>query len=156
MPSPDRMPGGRARFVMALLLLLSFPAGSAAAPAGPSVTVDLGVVLASQEGTTMDPALSSIQDKLRSMFNYTAYRMLDRQRKSLSVGETEVFPLPGNRSMTVTPSPSRGKKVRLAVEIREGGKNLIATTLGLSRGGMVLVGGPSYKGGVLILLISAE
>ena len=41
-------------------------------------------------------------------------------------------------------------------EVITGGKSLIATTLGLSRGGMVLVGGPSYKGGVLILLISAE
>jgi len=155
MPSPDRLPGGRALLVM-VVLLFALPAGVAAAPADPAVTVDLGVVLASQEGTTMDPALSSIQGKLRSMFNYTAYRMLDRQRKTLSVGETGEFPLPGNRSMRVTPSPSRGKKVRLAVEIREGGKNLISTTLGLSRGGMVLVGGPTYREGVLILILSAE
>lgn len=155
MPSPDRMPGAGARLI-AFLLLLAIPAGSRAVASGPPVTVDVGVVLASQEGATVDPALSSIQGKLRSMFNYTSYRMLDRQQRSLAVGETGEFALPGDRSMRVTPSPSRGKKVRLAVEIREGGKNLIATTLGLSRGGMVLVGGPSFRKGVLILIISAE
>lgn len=154
MPNPDRMPGAGARLI-AFLLLLALPAGGGAA-SGPTVAVDVGVVLASQDGATVDPALSSIQGKLRSMFNYTSYRMLDRQRRSLSVGETGDFVLPGNRSMRVTPSPSQGRKVRLAVEIREGGRNLISTTLGLSRGGMVLVGGPSFRQGVLILIISAE
>jgi len=38
----------------------------------------------------------------------------------------------------------------------EGERNLLTTTLGLSRGGMVIVGGPSYQKGVLILIISAE
>lgn len=157
MPSPDRMPREGARLIAFLLLiLLTLSAGSETSASGPPVTVDVGVVLASQEGVTVDPALASIREKLRSMFNYTSYRMLDRQQRSLAVGETGEFVLPGNRSMRVTPSPSRGKKVRLAVEIREGGRNLIATTLGLSRGGMVLVGGPSFRKGVLILIISAE
>lgn len=155
MPSPDRVPGAGVRIV-AFLLLLALPAGSRAAASGPPVIVDVGVVLASHEGSTVDPALFSIQRKLRSMFNYTAYRMLDRQQRSLAVGETGEFALPGNRSMRVTPSPSSGKKVRLAVEIFEGGRKLIATTLGLSRGGMVLVGGPSFRNGVLLLIISAE
>ena len=142
--------------LLSVLLLLSFSPGSATAESGSPVTVDVGVVLASHDGSTVDPQLSSIQDKLRSMVNYSSYRMLDRQKRPLEVGQTGEFPLPGNRSLRVTPSPSRGEKVRLAVQITEGGKNLIATTLGLSRGGMVLVGGPSYQKGVLILILSAE
>ena len=58
--------------------------------------------------------------------------------------------------MRVTPVPAKGKKVRLAVQIMEGSRNLLTTTLGLTRGGMVLVGGPSYQKGVMILIISAE
>jgi len=46
--------------------------------------------------------------------------------------------------------------VRLNVQIAEGSKSLLATTLGLSRGGMVLVGGPSHQAGVLIFILSAE
>lgn len=116
----------------------------------------MGVVVASNEGTTTDPALASIRNQLHSMFTYSSYRMLDRRKRTLQVGETGDFPLPGNRSMRVTPVPAKGNKVRLAVQIMEGERNLLTTTLGLSRGGMVLVGGPSHQKGVLILILSAE
>jgi hypothetical protein len=126
-----------------------------ASPDAP-VAIDVGVVVASNEGTTMDPALSSIQNKLQSMFNYTSYRMVDRLKRTLSVGDTGDFRLPGNRSMRATPVPAKENKVRLDVQIMEGDRNILSTTLGLTRGGMVLVGGPSHQKGVLILIISAE
>jgi hypothetical protein len=136
-----------------VLLLLLCGSGSAAAQA---VSVEIGSVYASNEGSSMDPVLGNIRGKLQSMFNYTSYRLLDRKRRSLAVGETGEFELPGRRTMRVTPQPAQGNKVRLAVQITEGAKNLLTTTLGLSRGGMVLVGGPSHQAGVLILIISAE
>jgi hypothetical protein len=136
-----------------VLLLLLCGSGSAAAQA---VSVEIGSVYASNEGASMDPVLGNIRGKLQSMFNYTSYRLLDRKRRSLGVGETGEFELPGRRTMRVTPVPAQGNKVRLSVQITEGAKNLLTTTLGLSRGGMVLVGGPSHQAGVLILIISAE
>jgi hypothetical protein len=136
-----------------VLLLLLCGSGSAAAQA---VSVEIGSVYASNEGSSMDPVLGNIRGKLQSMFNYTSYRLLDRKRRSLAVGETGEFELPGRRTMRVTPVPAQGDKVRLSVQITEGAKNLLTTTLGLSRGGMVLVGGPSHQAGVLILIISAE
>jgi hypothetical protein len=137
-----------------LAALLVAGAGEAATP-GP-VTVDIGVVVASNEGASVDPALSSLRAKLQSMFTYSSYRMLDRMKRSLAVGETGDFALPGGRSMRLSPVPASGNKVRLAVQLTEGGRNLLTTTLGLSRGGMVVVGGPPYQSGVMILLISAE
>ena len=154
MGRPDRKPGGRLPAIACIALLLL----AHAVPASPDapIAVDVGVVLASSDGTTMDPELSSIRSQLQSMFTYSSYRMVDRQKRTLNVGETGDFGLPGNRSMRVTPVPSEGIKVRLAVQIMEGSSNLLTTTLGLKRGGMVLVGGPSYQKGVLILIISAE
>jgi len=145
-------PGAPALPILLLLLLL------AAVPvdAADTVSVDVGAVYASNEGTSIDPALGTIREKLRSMFNYTSYRMLDRKRRSLSVGETGEFDLPGRRTMRATLLPARGDKVRLSLQISEGPRKLLATTLGLRRGGMVLVGGPTHQAGVLILLISAE
>jgi hypothetical protein len=140
--------------VALLAALLVAGAGEAATP-GP-VTVDIGVVVASNEGASVDPALSSLRAKLQSMFTYSSYRMLDRMKRSLAVGETGDFALPGGRSMRLSPVPASGNKVRLAVQLTEGGRNLLTTTLGLSRGGMVVVGGPPYQSGVMILLISAE
>jgi len=153
MPRPD--PQGRAvapALSILLLLLLAAVPSEAADP----VTVDVGAVYASNEGTSIDPALGTIQGKLRSMFTYTSYRMLDRKRRALSVGEAGEFDLPGRRTMRATPLPAQGDKVRLSIQISEGQRNLLTTTLGLRRGGMVLVGGPPHRSGVLILIISAE
>src|SRR5512134_1128100 len=137
------------------LVLLLFLGGSGNA-AAQAVSVEIGSVYASNEGTSMDPVLGNIRGKLQSMFNYTSYKLLDRKRRSLAVGETGEFELPGRRTMRVTPQPAQGNKVRLSVQITEGAKNLLNTTLGLSRGGMVLVGAPTHQSGVLILIISAE
>jgi hypothetical protein len=147
---PDIRP---AAALVALLALLCAARGSAAADA---VTVDVGAVYASNQGSSIDPALRHIRGKIQSMFNFTSYRMLDRKRQTLAVGESGDFELPGQRSMRVSPLPSRPNKVRLSIRIEEAGKNLLTTTLGMPRGGMVLVGGPSYEAGVLILIIAAE
>ena len=150
----DRKPGPLPRIVSLVAVLLI--AAGTAAPSEPPVSVDVGVAVASNDGTRIDPQLSDIRTKLKSMFDYTSYRMVDRRKRTLAVGETGEFALPGGRSMRVTPAPSSGAKVRLAVQIMEGQRNLLTTTLGLSRGGMVLVGGPAYQNGVMILIISAE
>ena len=154
---PSRNPSVRPfPAALAFLILLLMPGGSGSALAADTVSVEIGSVYASNEGSSMDPVLGNIRGKLQSMFNYTSYRLLDRKRRSLAVGETGEFELPGRRTMRVTPVPAQGAKVRLSVQITEGAKNLLTTTLGLSRGGMVLVGGPSHQAGVLILIISAE
>lgn len=153
-PDPRGRTGAPALFILLLLPVLMFAAVSS--EAADTVSVDVGSVYASNEGTSIDPALGTIRVKLHSMFNYTSYRMLDRKRRSLSVGEAGEFELPDRRAMRATLLPSRGDKVRLLVQISDGPRKLLTTTLGLRRGGMVLVGGPSHKAGVLILIISAE
>jgi hypothetical protein len=154
MPSPDPRGRRRAPALTFLLLLLLFAA--VPSEAANSVSVDVGAVYASNEGGSIDPALGTIRGKLQSMFNYTSYRMLERKRRTLSVGEAGEFELPGHRTMRATLLPARGEKVRLSIRISDGPKNLLTTTLGLRRGGMVLVGGPTHQNGVLILIISAE
>lgn len=150
----DPRPGRRVP-AAALLVVVLF-AHAAVASAAPRIRVDVGVVVASNEGGTTDPALSSLKSTLHSMFTYSSYRMIDRLKRFLSMGETGTIPLPENRSMRVTPVPARGDRIRLAVQIMEGNRNLLTTTLGLTRGGMVLVGGPPYGKGVMILIISAQ
>jgi hypothetical protein len=154
MPRPD--PRGRVGAPALSLLLLLLLLAAVPSEAANTVSVDVGVVYASNEGTSIDPALGTIRGKLHSMFNYTSYRMLDRKRRSLSVGEAGEFELPGRLAMRATPLPAQGDKVRLLIQISDGPRKLLTTTLGLRRGGMVLVGGPSHQAGVLILILSAE
>ena len=154
MARPDRKPGAVPRIVL-VLAVLALAAGPAAS-SEPPVSIDLGVAVASNDGTRIDPQLADLRAKLKAMFNYTSYRMLDRKRRSLSVGETGEFELPGRRAMRATLLPAHGDKVRLSIRISDGPSNLLTTTLGLRRGGMVLVGGPTYQTGVLILILSAQ
>jgi hypothetical protein len=147
---------GAAAVAASLAFVLFLFAGLARPVCAAAVAVDIGVVVASNDGKSIDPALSSIKSKLQSMFNYSSYRMVDRVKKTLAVGETGDFALPGGRSIKVSPASASGNKVRLGVQVLEGSKNLLTTTLGLTRGGMVLVGGPAYQNGVMILFISAE
>jgi hypothetical protein len=153
MPRPDPRGRAGALAIVFLLLLLLAPASSEAAD---TVSVEVGAVYASNEGTSIDPALGTIRGKLHSMFNYTSYRMLDRKRRSLPVGEAGEFELPDRRTLRATPLPAKGDKIRLLIQISDGPRKLLTTTLGLRRGGMVLVGGPSHRAGVLILIISAQ
>jgi hypothetical protein len=151
-------PDSRRRALASTLSFLAFLLLLSAVPseAGNPVFVEVGAIYASNAGTSIDPDLGTIRGKLQSMFNYTSYRMLDRRRRSLSVGETGEFDLPGRRAMRATPLPAQGDKIRLSIEITDGSRKLLTTTLGLRRGGMVLVGGPAHQAGVLILTISAE
>jgi hypothetical protein len=144
----------RCRVLLLPLLAILLLAGPAFA--AQSVNIEVGVALASRDGNAIDPALSKLKSKLQSMFNYTSYKMVDRQKRAIGVGETSEIPLPGNRILKATPASIDAGKIKLDLQIVEGGKNKLTTSLGLPKGGMVLVGGPAYQNGVLILVISAE
>jgi len=104
-------PGAAARTLFLLLLLPLLAA--VPSEAANTVSVEVGAVYASNEGKSMDTALGTIRGKLQSMFNYTSYRMLDRKRRSLAVGEAGEFELPGRRTMRATPLSAEGNKIRL-------------------------------------------
>jgi len=140
----------------AFFLLLVFGGPVGVCLATDTIAIDVGSVYASNSGNEIDPSLVHIQGKLEYMFDYSSYRLLDRKRQRLSKGEKKEFELPDKRSMRIKVLSVEGKKVRLYVLIQEKGKKLLGTTLGLSRGGMVLVGGPVHESGVLIFLISAD
>ena len=152
MPSHNRDPWVFAAFF--LLFVFGGPAGFCLA--SDAITIDVGSVYASNSGSGVDPSLVHIQGKLEYMFGYSSYKLLDRKRQKLSEGERKEFELPDKRSMRIKLLSVEGKKVRLYVRIEEKGNKLLGTTLGLSRGGMVLVGGPVHESGVLIFLISAD
>lgn len=120
------------------------------------VSVEIGVVRASNASKDIDPALAEFKSKLQSMFSYSEYRMLDRKKKTLGIGESGFFDIPGDRLVRVTPSPHSSGKVRLSVQILDGDKSLLTTTLVMNPKSLVLVGGPPWQDGVIILFIIAE
>ncbi len=141
-------------FVALLSPFLVFNKGLAAEE---SVLLRTQIILASNEpGKGVDPQLSALAHQLRSVFGYTSYQLISSPGGSLVPGKPWRTPLPENRALEVVLIDREKGFSRLGVKIFDGGRALLDTKLRLRMGGTVLLGGPSYREGVLIIALSVR
>lgn len=115
------------------------------------------IILASnQPGKGIDPQLSALAHQLRAVFKYTSYQLVSTPEGSLVLGKPWSTPLPENRVLEVVLLGREKGFSRLGVKIFEGRRALLDTTLRLRMGGTVLLGGPPYREGVLIIALSVR
>ena len=105
MGRPDPHPGRRLTAIAFVGLLLI--AQIAVASPDAQVAIDVGVVVASHDGPTIDPELSSIRNQLQSMFNYSSYRMIDRLKRTLPWTKRVSSAFPAGVPCVLLPSPPR-------------------------------------------------
>lgn len=141
--------------------------------------VSVRVIAASRAERGFDPSLSDIQGKLGSLFGYSSYRLIGQQSFSLGFGQAGSMMLPGGsrargpgrefpgirerfapaapvaRTLEVVPVARRGDLVELQVRMEEGGRILLNTQFRIASGGTILIGGPHFGPGVLIVALSA-
>ena len=110
---------------------------------------------ASLEGE-LDERLRLILPRLRTLFRYTEYTTLDRQRAEVALGTQQRFPLPGARELEVTPDQLHGQSVRLRVRLLRGGEPELRTNIVAAPGAPAVLGGPSHGDGVLIIILWAN
>jgi hypothetical protein len=120
------------------------------------VSLDVQVVHASSGKTFVDPTLVSLKEKLVKLFNYSSFEIISKARKEARKGEVVQFSIPGGRNMAIVPVEATGDVVKLDVKIGGGKSSLVKTSLKMERGSIVIVGGPEFESGVLIILISAD
>jgi hypothetical protein len=95
-------------------------------------------------------------NRLKEVFGYQSYEQLDLISGKIPIGSGRRFGLPGGRELEVAPTAVRGQSVRMEVRIWRGGSRDLATVLDVPPGRPALLGGPSYAGGVLIIVITAH
>ncbi len=146
------------RFPIALLVCLFVSVLVVVSPAQPldRVSLDVQVVYASSNKNYVDPTLRSLKKKLNALFSYTSYEIIEKKSGDAGVGQIRTFSLPGGRLMEIVPKSIGREEVELDVKIRGRRKELVSTTLSMERSAIVMVGGPRYRDGVLIILISAD
>ena len=150
-PDPrDRASAPVLSFLLLLMLLAAVPS-EAADP----ITVDVGSVYASNEGTSIDPALKTIREKLHSMFNYTSYRLLSSQSLNLQVGQSGMVSLPGNHRLKITPHQIHDSRADIALKMMKKRRTVFQTQVQLLNRGNLFVGGPEFLNGNLIFKISS-
>ncbi len=123
---------------------------------GREMQIGVRVILASHQGKGVDASLQNIQRKLSNLFNYSSYRLLQEHSFLLAQDQTGQLPLTEKKELRVRLLQEQGGTVEIDVEILREGKGIFKTKAKLKKGGILLIGGPRHKEGVLILAISAQ
>lgn len=157
-------------FLLAGLLSLGLlaPAASQAqvpsAPTAPSdsqpvrakVDMQVRVVYATASHSNVDSRLASLTRYL-SHLRFTGYELLDTQKAQVALGGKATFSVEGGRKVTVTLLGRDEKRARVRVQVSDSkDKQLLDTTMSVNRDGTVIVAGPKYKDGILVLPLTAS
>jgi hypothetical protein len=130
--------------------------GAAAGAAGERVVLEVGTVLATNNGSHVDAQLAAVRGQLERLFRYSSYRLVKQEVSDVSCGNPASFDIPGGRRLRVMPKTARGGRVSLNVALLKDSHVLMNTDLTLGKKGMIMVGGPRYENGVLIIWIGAR
>ncbi|MBW2109132.1 MAG: hypothetical protein JRI36_10775 [Deltaproteobacteria bacterium] len=125
-------------------------------PAAKKIHVIVKTVLASGGQTFIDPELSDLAHELQSLFRYSSYRLLGKERLALNLKEQGMVVLPGKRVLKITPTGIHDKRVELELVILKKKKRIFETVIQLLNHGRLVVGGPQYKKGALLFDISSS
>ena len=132
--------------------LLLFASGVAWA-AEPKVRINAEVILASNNGNTVDPpALAGMKNQFSQKgFAFTSYRRLSSEKLSLKREPVELK-LPNQRTATLRLDAMKGDVATVRVDISD----LSSTTLTMGREGSVFQHAGEHDGGQLILKLSPD
>ncbi len=123
------------------------------------VALEVGTVLATSSSTHIDAQLATVRGQLERLFvnkGYTSYRLVKQEKSEVSCGNPATFEIPGGRHLQVMAKDTRGGRVSLNVALMKDRHTLMRTDLTLGKRGTIMVGGPRYEDGVLIIWIGAR
>jgi hypothetical protein len=124
------------------------------------LTLRAHVILASNQGQGVDKAIEGIGGELRKIFRYSRYQLLSHVSGRAALKEAWRAPLPGGRTLQVTPQAVREGTWQVGVNILRGGggaqESLLTSTVKLRSGGSVLLAGPPHEQGILVIALSAH
>ena len=146
----------RFRCLLALVVsTLSWFVTADASLAQESCRISVDTILAARNDTVVDPQLKRHIGELQSMFNYTSYRLLSSESLNLSVGQSGMVSLPGDRRLKITPQSIHGSRADIALQMMKQKRTVFETQVQLLNRGSLFVGGPTYQNGNLIFKISS-
>jgi len=113
-------------------------------------------VIAADTGEGIDERLLPMGGRLESLFRYTTYRLISHQVGRTECGRTAAFTLPGGWIVHVEPNAVSDDMIAMELMLFQGARPMMTTDLRLKNHGMLIVGGPHYRQGMLIIPIGAE
>jgi hypothetical protein len=139
------------RRAAACLILCAGIAACQARPAPTERRLGVQVIYASHEATGTDPRLRAVIKGLGSL-RYESYQLRDEATFSLETGSAGRMQLPSQSWLSLRPRGlSEDGRLRLELEVDDW---QLKSTLALSPGATVAVGGPPFGDGALILAVT--
>jgi len=127
---------------------------SAADKSFQSVQITIKTISAGKQGDEFDARLAPLEKQLKAL-NYRSYRLLKEETQMARWQGNANFEIPGGRVLTVRPQEVTNNQLGLRLQLKQGDKPQLETTVRLNNGGNFILGGPPHEGGVLVLSISA-
>ncbi len=147
---------------LAVLVIAALAVGAGPSPvcagSDPAREIEIRVdsVVASDTREGMDVRLAPMGHRLHALFSYSTYRLVSHQEAQAVVGKLISFDLPGGRILHVEPREVAGGMIAMDLMLFQGARPLMTTYLKLRNRGVLIVGGPRYEQGMLIISIGAE
>jgi hypothetical protein len=113
-------------------------------------------VIAADTGEGIDQRLLPMGLRLESLFHYTTYRLVSHQVGRTECGTAIAFTLPGGWIVHVEPSAVRDDMIAMELMLFQGARPMMTTDVRLRNHGTLIVGGPHYQQGMLIIPIGAD
>lgn len=146
--------------LLAFITVIFSPYGQGLAGTAPvrgrRICVHVDSVVASDTNEGVDKRLATMGERLHSLFSYSTYRLVSHQDTQTEIGNLISFNLPGGRILHVQPREVVGDMISMELVLFQGERPLMTTDLKLRDHGMLIVGGPRYEQGMLIISIGAE
>jgi hypothetical protein len=131
--------------------------GVASAQKAPKrVTVYIDSVMAADTNEGTDPRLAPMGPKLRGLFGFTTYNLIGHDEGQTECGKMIAFTLPGGKILHVQPRAIDGDMIAMEIVLFDGTRPMMTTDLKLRNNGTLIVGGPRYEQGMMIISIGAS
>jgi hypothetical protein len=129
-------------------------AQSAPTPKQVYVYVDSVMAADTNEGT--DPRLGGMDKRLRGLFGFSTYSMVGHNEGQTDCGKMIAFTLPGGKILHVQPRAIDADMIAMEIVLFDGTRPMMTTDLKLKNNGTLIVGGPRYEQGMMIISIGAS
>jgi hypothetical protein len=128
----------------------------AQSPQRPVVELHVDAVLASDTNQGMDKRLAWMGHQLQGLFGFSTYHLETHEDGQTECGKMMTFALPGGHILHVQPRAVDGNMIAMELVLFEGARPMMTTDLKLKNNGRLIVGGPRYQDGMLIISIGAN
>src|SRR5712692_3556498 len=147
---------GSLAFLIIAISAFGTPGFSYAQAAPRHIFVYIDTVLAADTNEGVDKRLAPMLPKLHGLFSFTTYSLVSHQDGETECGKMIAFTIPGGKILHVQPRAVDGDMIAMEIVLFDGTRPMMTTDLKLKDNGTLIVGGPRYEQGMLIISIGAS